>query len=224
MSREVSDAPSSRGLTYQPEGARPATRQWIRSDAWPYLGGDVGSSRIAWRGHFARINQQPPAFDPVVIFKQPAFRRARSARTILIVSATMTWAHKEARLRKPANRTSEVRAVDGEDLEFLPVHIANPAGDIGSISIGWIHHRIAISGEASLAGRELFEVAKWNPRLIASLTSAGHRREEITHNRNGKNSGNDSIEEDSDLHQHISSREATWERHRASPAVFATLG
>src|ERR1700722_11648628 len=112
----------------------------------------------------------------------------------------MTWAHKQARLREPANGTSEVRAVDREDLEVLPVHIANPAGDVCGVSIGGIHNGIAISSEPSLAGRELLEVAKWNPRLVASLTSAGNRRQEITHDRHGENCGDDSIEEDSDLH------------------------
>ena len=101
----------------------------------------------------------------------------------------MTWAHKQARLWEPANRTSEVRAVDREDLEVLPVHIANPARDIRSISIGGIHDGIAISGEASLAGRELFEVAEWNPRLVAALASARNRREKITNDRHGENSG-----------------------------------
>src|ERR1700745_2454407 len=117
-----------------------------------------------------------------------------------------------------------MRAVDCEDLEVLPVHIANPAGDIRGIPIGWIHDRIAICGEASLAGRELFEVAKRDPRLVAGLTSARNRREKVAHDRNGKNSGDDSIEEDSDLHQHVASGKAAWERHRDSPAVFATLG
>ena len=66
----------------------------------------------------------------------------------------MTWTHKEARLREPANRTSEMCTVDREDLKVLPVHIANPASDISGISIGGIHDGITISGEASLAGRE----------------------------------------------------------------------
>src|SRR5579863_485135 len=136
----------------------------------------------------------------------------------------MTRAHKQARLWEPANGTSEVRAVDGEDLEVLPIHIANPTRDIRGISIGGARHRIEISGKTSLAGRELFEVAKWNPRLVAALASAGNGGEKVTHNRNGKNSGNDSIEQDSDLHQHVASGKAAWERHRASPAVFATFG
>src|ERR1700722_491836 len=136
----------------------------------------------------------------------------------------MTWAHKQARLREPANGTSEVRAVDREDLEVLPVHVANPAGDISGIPIGRIHNGIAISGEASLAGRELFEITKWNPGFVASLTSARNRRQKITHDRHGENSGDDSIEEDSDLHQHIASGKTAWERHRASPAVLATFG
>ena len=50
-------------------------------------------------------------------------------RTILIVSAAVTWAHEEIRLREPANRASKMRAINGEDLEILTIDISNPAGE-----------------------------------------------------------------------------------------------
>src|ERR1700734_1859942 len=111
------------------------------------LANDIGG--LSGRGHLAGFDQKPSAINLVVIFEQSAFGGAGSARTILIINATMARAHEQARLRKPAHRTPQMRAVDGEDLKILPVHVANPAGDIRRVSVPWIHNGISIRGQAS---------------------------------------------------------------------------
>jgi hypothetical protein len=66
-------------------------------------------------------------------------------------------------LWKPANRTSEVRAVDGKDLESLIVNVSDPACYISRFAIPGIHDRVSIGGETSLANRELFQPAEGKP-------------------------------------------------------------
>src|ERR1700675_294103 len=105
----------------------------------------------------------------------------------------MARAHEQARLLEPADRTTEVRAINCENLESLPIHIANPTGDVCRLPIGWIHHRITVGGEASLAGRKLLDVAERNPRLIASLPLLSNGREEIADDRHGKNCSDNAV-------------------------------
>ncbi len=75
--------------------------------------------RRARRGQFAGLNRDQAVFNFVWIFEKPALRRAGGARAVAVVCAAVAWAHEEPGLRKPANRTSEVRAVHGEDLELI---------------------------------------------------------------------------------------------------------
>src|ERR1700693_1566372 len=112
----------------------------------------------------------------------------------------MAGTHEQAGLLEPANGTPKVRAIDGEDLKSLPIHISDPAGDVRRIPIRRIDNGISIRGETSLTGRELFEVPKRNPRLVASLALLGNGREEIAHDWHGQNGSNDAVEEDSELH------------------------
>ena len=61
-----------------------------------------------------------PIFHFVAVFESP--RRAdRKRASRPIISAAMTRAHEQAGLRKPADRASEMRAIDREDLELLAV-------------------------------------------------------------------------------------------------------
>ena len=75
--------------------------------------GDAGG------GHLARVDQQIPMLHLVAIFKQAALRRPGGAGTVRIVDAAVARAHEQARLREPTDRTTQMRAIDREDLELL---------------------------------------------------------------------------------------------------------
>ena len=62
-----------------------------------------------------------------------------------------------------AEATSQMRAVDGEDLKVLVVYIAHPAGDVGGCSVPRIYDWIAVGRESGLARRELSEFAQGEP-------------------------------------------------------------
>ena len=66
--------------------------------------------------------------DLVVVLEEAARRRAGGARAVRVVGAAVAGAHEEPRLREPAHRAAEVRAVDGEDLELLAGDAPHPAG------------------------------------------------------------------------------------------------
>src|SRR5665213_795816 len=118
---------------------------------------------MSWRGHLAVFDQQLSALDPVVVFEQATLGRTRSARAILVIRTAMAGTHEQTGLREPANRTPEVRAINRKHLKRLPVHIANPTSDICRNPIPRIHNWIAISGQACLARRELFDAAENDP-------------------------------------------------------------
>jgi hypothetical protein len=63
----------------------------------------------------------------------------------------MTWTQKQPGLRKPANRTAKVRAVDGENLESITLDVSDPARGVRGFAIGWIYMRIPESCESRLS-------------------------------------------------------------------------
>src|SRR5580704_15217869 len=113
----------------------------------------------------------------------------------------MAGAQEQVRLREPANRTSEVRAVDRKNLEGLAINISNPAGDIGRFPIRWTHNRISIRRKPSLTRRKLFETAEGNPGVIAPFPLVDNGREEVAHDGHAENDSDDSVQENSDLHE-----------------------
>jgi len=54
----------------------------------------------------------------------------------------MARAHEQARLWKPANRASQMRAIDRKHLELPLVHAAHPAWNIRSFPIRWVRGRM----------------------------------------------------------------------------------
>src|SRR5260370_24218024 len=70
-------------------------------------------------GQFTRLNGDETVLHLVRILEQAALWWPRSTRSILIISPTMTRAHKQAGLLKPSNRPTEVRAVNRKNLELL---------------------------------------------------------------------------------------------------------
>ena len=85
---------------------------------------------LAGSRHFAGLDEQFSILNFVVVLEQSALRRSGGARAVLVIGAAVAGTHEEVRLREPANRTSQVRAVDGEDLESLVVNISDPACDV----------------------------------------------------------------------------------------------
>src|ERR1700760_2893149 len=113
------------------------------------------------------MDQQAVFLNFVGILEQSSLRRTRSAGSILVISAAMTRAHEQIRLLEPADRATEVRTINGKHLELLPVNIAHPARDVCGLSIPGIHHRVAVRGQAGLAGRKLIQWPKSEPRVIS---------------------------------------------------------
>jgi hypothetical protein len=56
-----------------------------------------------------------------------------------------------------------MRAVDGEYLKGLAIHVAHPARNVCGFSVPGIHDRISVRCESSLPCRELVEFPKWEP-------------------------------------------------------------
>ena len=75
------------------------------------------------------------ALDLVLVLEEPAWRRARGARAVGVVGAAVARAHEEARLREPAHRTAEVRAVDREDLELRRPPSSSPSTGCRAVAV-----------------------------------------------------------------------------------------
>src|SRR5262245_49703352 len=87
----------------------------------------------------------------VLVLEQAARRRPRRMGAVLVVHAAVARAHEQARLREPAHRAAEVRAVDREDLELLGLHAAHPARDLGRRPVPRDSKRIVVDGEPRLS-------------------------------------------------------------------------
>src|SRR5580704_17048243 len=163
----------------------------MKSGAWLYSPHDIrGLPRCR---HLAGSNEQFSAIDFVVVFEQPTFWRAGRACAILVIGSSMARAHEQIRLWEPTDRTSEVCTIDCEYLETRPIHVANPAGDIGSVTIPRIHYWISIRRQARFSGRKLIEIAERNPGIVAVLSPATNRREKVTHDWHCKYHGNNAV-------------------------------
>src|ERR1700675_2226157 len=136
----------------------------------------------------------------------------------LVVSSSVTRAHKEARLGKPANRASKVRTVDRKDLESLTVDVSDPARDIRGFAVPGIDHGIAIRRKPSLAGRKLLQPAEREPRLVSKLFFASHRRKQKTHDRHGQYRADDGVKKNPKFHEHHASGHSVFFAHRSSPS------
>src|SRR5262249_54997208 len=121
----VRDARRHREWEPRSAGARRTIPRSGRSGAWP-LPFRAGRGRPR-RGQLAALNRNQPVLDLVRIFEQAALRRTRGTRAVAVICSAMARAHEQTRLGKPANRTAEVRAVHGEDLEFITLDTPDPA-------------------------------------------------------------------------------------------------
>src|ERR1700722_16936910 len=113
----------------------------------------------------------------------------------------MARTHEQTRLRKPTDRTAEVRAVDGEDLELLPCNVPHPAGSVGGCSVGGRHVWIAKRGQPRFALWKIADLPELNPRKISIVAAPRDRREEESNDRHGYDGRRHSVKQNSQLHE-----------------------
>ena len=82
---------------------------------------------VGERGHFAGVDHEVAVRRSCIGIRRGRARRAGGARAVFVVGAAVAWAQEELRLREPAHRAAEVRAVDGEDLELLALRCGGPS-------------------------------------------------------------------------------------------------
>src|SRR5262249_5906596 len=138
------------------------------------------SARSLFRSHRSRecrqlsaAHPQPAVADAILVLEQTTRRRPGSARAVLVIRAAVTRAHEEARLREPAHRTSEVRAIHGEHLKSFTVDAPHPAGDLGGRAVPGDADGILIGGQSRLAGRESVYWPQRDPRLSIRASAGG---------------------------------------------------
>ena len=140
---------------------------------------------LTWSRHFTGFDEKSSIFNFVAVLEQAALGRSRGARTVLVIGSAVTETHKETRLWKPSNRASQVRAVDGKDLEDLIIHPTNPARDVTGLTIPVIDQRISIRSKSSLPTGKLLQPAEREPGVITWLSFASHRRQQVSHYGHG---------------------------------------
>ena len=115
-------------------------------------------------GLLARSDKELILIQPIFVFEESARRRTGRPFAILVICATMTGTQEEPRLRKPAHRTPQVRAIDGEYLEFVRRDPSNPARCLGRIPIPGAGERIPIGGKTRFSGGKPVETPQGHPR------------------------------------------------------------
>src|ERR1700680_2281007 len=116
-----------------------------------------------------------------------------------------------------------MRAIDRKDLELLTVNVADPAGNIRGLPIRWSHDWVSIGREARLASRKPTKRAKREPGFIPCPPLANHGRKDKTHDGHHKDHADGPIEEESELHQHPTSRKSIRQSHRTPPSSCSAL-
>ena len=164
------------------------------------------SQSVLQRRQMRGLNSQDAILDFRYALEQASRRWTGGVFAVLVVDAAMTGAHEKAGLGEPGDRATEVSAVDCKNLELLFSNVTHPTGNIGCFSIRGIYDWISIARQACLALRKLGERAKRKPRLIPWPPSANHRRKKIAHDRHRQDYTDGTAKEDSELHQHPTSR------------------
>src|SRR4029077_592688 len=85
------------------------------------------------------------------IFKEPALWRTRSTRAVAVIRSAMAGTHEQTGLRKPADRTTQVRAIDRKNLKLLAFDATHPACGIDCLAIGRHHVGIPECSQPRLA-------------------------------------------------------------------------
>ena len=155
---------------------------------------DVGGGATGCR-HFTAFDKELPILDLVAVRKQSARWGPGGMRTVGIVDPSVARAHEEVGLWEPANRTPEVRAIDGEDLETLSVQVSYPARNICCLAIPRVGDGIPIHSKPGLPCWKLFQPAHRKPVLIAWLSPASYWGNQVPQDRHGQNQSDEPVEE-----------------------------
>jgi hypothetical protein len=147
----------------------------------------------------AGIDLQIAVHNLRVVGKQAAFGRPRSATSIRVVGASMTWTHKELGLREPPDRAPKVSAIDSKHLKLRSSHSPHPTRDSIGFAVPFTAHWIGEFCQTSLAHREYFDMPKRYPRLVGIILLG--RREQVPNDWNSNCETNHSVEARSDLEQ-----------------------
>src|SRR5258705_11595212 len=113
------------------------------------------SCRLVQSWKLAAVHPQLAVLDLVFIFVESARWWSRRVRAVFIKCSTVTWTHEKVRLLKPADWTSQVRAVDGKDLKRLALRPPHPARNVGGWTIPRTRIRVTGFCQACLVLREI---------------------------------------------------------------------
>src|ERR1017187_9708729 len=116
--------------------------------------------RLGERREVASQNLQFTVIHPVPILVQTAGRRTRGVRAIFIKGAPMTRTHEQPRFLEPANRATQMGAVDGEDLNGIRVDPADPERSLRRSPAPGFPPGFGEKGKPCLPGRKLVEIAE----------------------------------------------------------------
>ena len=162
----------------------------------------VGSSP-AWIGDQAVLHL-------IRIFKQAAFGRTGSPRTIVVVRAAVARTDEQPGLREPADGASQVRAIDGENLELVRRDPADPAGSVDGLSVRGHYEGTFKSGESSFAFRKIGDGAEGYPGEIGFAATARDRGKNVADHGNGQPGGDQAVEENAELHEEPAARDCVF--------------
>src|SRR5215467_7931529 len=94
----------------------------------------------------------------------------------------MTRAHEQTRLREPADRTSQVGAIDRKNLELITLDPSHPTCHVRRLSIGRGDVRIPERCEPRLPFGKFADAAKRHPGKVTVTVAACDRKEQEAHN------------------------------------------
>src|ERR1700693_6085550 len=121
----------------------------------------------------------------------------------------MTRTHEQAGLGKPADRATQMCAVDCEYLELIACYAPHPACGVYGLAVGGHLEWIAKSSHSGLAFRKVGDVAQLYPRQVPLPLTASYRGKKKAHNRYGDHHCCECVEQDPELHEEAASGKRT---------------
>src|SRR5215831_21262830 len=167
--------------------------QSLRSGAWRCP--SLKSGTPSRCGQLTGLNNDLAFLNLPRIFDEPALRRARGARTVAVVHSAVARTHKQTRLREPANRTSQMHAVDGKNLKLTAFAVPHPASRVRRLAISWRHIWIPKGGKPRLAFGKIANGFQWHLGEIGISSPARNRREKKSYDGHCQCDCNQSVEQ-----------------------------